>query len=80
MEISGKTVVITGGASGIGRALAQRFHAEGAAHVCVADLKLMLSPVASVSGGDHLDVVDEAQVKKLVEKAMCETSISSVNA
>jgi NAD(P)-dependent dehydrogenase (short-subunit alcohol dehydrogenase family) len=30
MDLSGRTCVITGAASGIGRALAQRFHAEGA--------------------------------------------------
>ena len=37
MEISGKVVAITGGASGIGRAMARRFHAEGAAAVAVMD-------------------------------------------
>ena len=31
MDIAGKHIVITGAASGIGRAMAQRFHAEGAA-------------------------------------------------
>lgn len=38
MEVSGKIIVVTGGASGIGRAMAQRFHAEGAKKVVVADL------------------------------------------
>ncbi|NIP13866.1 MAG: SDR family NAD(P)-dependent oxidoreductase [Pseudomonadales bacterium] len=38
MEVSGKIVVVTGGASGIGRAMAERFHAEGATKVVVADL------------------------------------------
>src|SRR4051794_15830447 len=36
MDIAGKVVVVTGGASGIGRALSQRFHAGGAL-VVVAD-------------------------------------------
>lgn len=37
MELPGKVVVVTGGASGIGRALATRFLAEGVAAVVVAD-------------------------------------------
>jgi NAD(P)-dependent dehydrogenase (short-subunit alcohol dehydrogenase family) len=38
MEVAGKVVVITGGASGIGRALAYRFADEGAKGIVVADL------------------------------------------
>ena len=38
MDVAGKVVVITGGASGIGRALAYRFADEGAKGVVVADL------------------------------------------
>jgi NAD(P)-dependent dehydrogenase (short-subunit alcohol dehydrogenase family) len=37
MEISGKVVVVTGAASGIGRAMARRFHAEGAQAVAILD-------------------------------------------
>ena len=37
MELQGKVVVVTGGASGIGRAMARRFHAGGARAVVVAD-------------------------------------------
>jgi NAD(P)-dependent dehydrogenase (short-subunit alcohol dehydrogenase family) len=36
MELRGATTIVTGGASGIGRALARRFHAEGA-RVAVVD-------------------------------------------
>src|ERR1043165_3931534 len=38
MNVSGKVVAVTGGARGIGRALARRFAQEGAKHVAVADL------------------------------------------
>ena len=38
MELADKVVVVTGAANGIGRALARRFHAEGARAVVVADL------------------------------------------
>ena len=38
MELADKVVVVTGAANGIGRALACRFHAEGARAVVVADL------------------------------------------
>ncbi len=38
MQVTDKNIVVTGGASGIGRALARRFATEGAAKVVVADL------------------------------------------
>ena len=38
MKVENKVVVVTGGASGIGAALAQRFSSEGAKAVVVADL------------------------------------------
>src|SRR6478735_7057556 len=37
MEITGKVIVVTGAASGIGRGLARRFAAEGAAAVVAVD-------------------------------------------
>jgi NAD(P)-dependent dehydrogenase (short-subunit alcohol dehydrogenase family) len=37
MELSGKVIIVTGGANGIGEALCRRFAAEGAAGIVVAD-------------------------------------------
>ena len=39
MKIEGKVAVITGAASGIGRAIARKLKAEGAAGIAVADLQ-----------------------------------------
>ena len=38
MQVAGKVVVVTGGASGIGKALSEAFHHAGAAKVVVVDI------------------------------------------
>jgi NAD(P)-dependent dehydrogenase (short-subunit alcohol dehydrogenase family) len=72
MRIAGKVAVVTGGASGIGRALASRFAADGAKGVVVADLQEgPLQEVASEIGGIAVagDVADEGHIASLVAAA-----------
>ena len=71
MKLSGKNIIITGGASGIGRALAVRFRAEGAAGITVADLQAdKLAEVAREVGGLAVtcDVSKEADIQNLVAR------------
>jgi NAD(P)-dependent dehydrogenase (short-subunit alcohol dehydrogenase family) len=72
MDVAGRVVAVTGGARGIGRALAVRFKAAGARAVIVADLDGEgASVVAREIGGTAVrcDVSDESNVKQLIEEA-----------
>jgi len=72
VKLDGKCVVITGGASGIGAALARRFAAENARGVIVADVQeAALDAVAEDVDGlaVRCDVTDEAQIRMLVDRA-----------
>lgn len=71
MDVQGKTIVVTGGARGIGAALCRRFAKEQAAHVVVSDIDLIeAQSVASEIGGTAIacDVSSEADVQALVQK------------
>ena len=73
MELNNQVVVVTGGGSGIGEALARAAHAEGARHVVVADLNgEQAARVAADIGGTGvaLDVSDEVAVVALVERTL----------
>jgi NAD(P)-dependent dehydrogenase (short-subunit alcohol dehydrogenase family) len=72
MEIKNKIIVITGGASGIGRAMARRFTDEGAKQIVIADLNADgLQEVAEKIGARAIptNVSVEAEVKQLIETA-----------
>ncbi|MBW3658009.1 MAG: SDR family oxidoreductase, partial [Actinobacteria bacterium] len=73
MDVRDRIVVVTGGASGIGAALARRFAEEGAAHVVVADLdEGNAEAVASgISGSSaRVDVSDGDAVASLVDHVL----------
>jgi NAD(P)-dependent dehydrogenase (short-subunit alcohol dehydrogenase family) len=73
MQVLDKVVVVTGGASGIGKALCKRFAREGARGVVVADLNEKgAKAVADKIGGLGLkcDVSVEADLRHVIEAAL----------
>lgn len=70
MKLAGKIVAVTGGAKGIGRALARRFAQEGAKHVAIGDLDgAGATAVAQAvrGSGARLDVRNEAEVVAFID-------------
>lgn len=74
MEIRDKIIVITGGASGIGRALAERFLRDGARRVVIADISDDVLAVAQEIGaiGKRVNVAIETEVETLIEQVESE--------
>ena len=71
MKVADKIVIVTGGASGIGKAMVERFHKEGAKALIVADLNgAGAEAVAKSVGGIAVqaDVTKEADVQKIVNQ------------
>ena len=68
-RLRGRTAIVTGGAGGLGRAIADRFAAEGA-NVAVLDRR---EPDAAPAAGEQYircDVTDPAQVGQAVENVV----------
>ena len=80
MKLANKIIVVTGAASGIGRALAQRFAKEGAAKVICADLDFDgARAVASEIDGlaFSVNVAREADIQSLIETV--ETDVGPID-
>lgn len=73
MDIRNKVAVVTGGASGIGAGMAERFAREGAAGVVVADVNLERAQGVAAKIGERAlavacDVSREADIQELVRR------------
>src|ERR1044072_6719703 len=75
MKVSGNTILITGGASGIGLALARRFHDRHNAVIICGRREDKLTEASGQMPGVHtrvVDVADPAQREALIEWAVSE--------
>ncbi len=76
MKLKDKIILVTGGANGIGKALCERFFADGAAKIYVADTDFETAEkvAESVDGkAFRLDVADEANCRTVVEDILDES-------
>ncbi len=73
MKIKDKIILVTGGANGIGKALCERFYAEGAEKIYVADVDVENAQkvAKSVRGiAAELNVADEENCKSVIDEIL----------
>ena len=79
-QLEGKTALITGGGTGIGRAIARRFHEEGAYVVISGRRKEKLEETSALlsSGGERVlnvvaNIINEENIKQLIDETVEKT-------